>query len=319
MGGPECPHSEDTTQELLDPGCKEFILRNIKPLHSLSRFSKLRWCRLLWSPPVENKDLFITNIEVHGCWCSGDARRPYFNSNDTGLVVPEYSAPHGNAEWCPLWVFGRNWCVTNKLHHVWGLWYQKQVSQAGISNGILQYFVGCNYLSLPVIRELFRESATTEHDILICICLKKFAITFHWCLLLVSECKQIQKGLVPMILTHWGRVTHICIGKQTIIGSNNGLSPERRQAITWTNAGILLIGPLGTNFSEILIEIQTFSLKEIHLKMSSAKCYSFRLGLNVLMILLPRYGAFDLGLAVSVPLPIVTGIFVLLWFQSRLT
>ena len=36
-------------------------------------------------------------------------------------------------------------------------------------------------------------------------------------------------------------------------------------------------------------------------------------------LLLPRYGAFDLGLAVSVPLPIVTGIFVLLWFQSRLT
>ena len=33
----------------------------------------------------------------------------------------------------------------------------------------------------------------------------------------------------------------------------------------------------------------------------------------------PVYGAFDLGLAESVPLPIVTGIFVLLWFQSRLT
>ena len=52
-------------------------------------------------------------------------------------------------------------------------------------------------------------------------------------------------------LTHWGRVTHICVGKLTIIGSDNGLSPERRQAIIWTNAGILLIGPLGTNFSEI--------------------------------------------------------------------
>ena len=38
-----------------------------------------------------------------------------------------------------------------------------------------------------------------------------------------------------------------------------------------------------------------------------------------LCLLLPRDGAFDLGLAVSVPLPIVTGIFVLLWFQSRLT
>ena len=81
-------------------------------------------------------------------------------------------------------------------------------------------------------------------------------------------------------LTHWCRVTHICVGKLTIIGQNNGLAPERRQAIIWTNAGILLIGPLGTNFSEISIEIRTFSLKKISLKISSAKC-SFRLGLNV--------------------------------------
>ena len=53
-------------------------------------------------------------------------------------------------------------------------------------------------------------------------------------------------------LTHWGRVTHICVGKLTIIGSDNGLSPGRRQAIIWTNAGIIepLIEPLGTNFSE---------------------------------------------------------------------
>ena len=43
---------------------------------------------------------------------------------------------------------------------------------------------------------------------------------------------------------------HIYISKLTIIGSNNGLSPVRRQAIIWTNAGILLIGPLGTNFYE---------------------------------------------------------------------
>ena len=46
----------------------------------------------------------------------------------------------------------------------------------------------------------------------------------------------------------------------TIIGSDNGLSPGRRQAIIWTNDGILLIGPLGTNFNEIVIGIQTFSL-----------------------------------------------------------
>ena len=57
------------------------------------------------------------------------------------------------------------------------------------------------------------------------------------------------------VLTHWGRVTYICVGNLTIIGSENGLSPARRQAIIWTNAGILLIGPLGTNFNEIIIEI----------------------------------------------------------------
>ena len=75
--------------------------------------------------------------------------------------------------------------------------------------------------------------------------------------------------------THWGRVTHICVGKLTTIGSDNGLSPGRRQAIIWTIAGILLIGPLGTNFSKILIGIQTFSFKKMHLKMSSAKWRPF--------------------------------------------
>ena len=83
-------------------------------------------------------------------------------------------------------------------------------------------------------------------------------------------------------LTHWGQVTHICVGKPTTIGSDNGLSPGRRQDIIWTIAGILLIGPLGTNFSEILIKIQTFSFKKMHLKMSSAKWRPFCLGLNVL-------------------------------------
>ena len=75
---------------------------------------------------------------------------------------------------------------------------------------------------------------------------------------------------------------HICICILTSIGSDNGLSPGRHQAIIWTNAGILLlIEPLGTNFSEILMRIQAFSLKKMHLKMSSAKWRPFCLGLNV--------------------------------------
>ena len=47
-------------------------------------------------------------------------------------------------------------------------------------------------------------------------------------------------------------MTHICVDNPTIIGSDNGMSPSRRQAIFWTNSGILLIGPLETNSSEIL-------------------------------------------------------------------
>ena len=79
------------------------------------------------------------------------------------------------------------------------------------------------------------------------------------------------KYIFVNMLTHWGRVTHTCVSKQTIIGLDNGLSPGRHKAIIWTNAGILLIQTLETNFSEILIEIYTFSLKKMHLEMWSGK------------------------------------------------
>ena len=79
------------------------------------------------------------------------------------------------------------------------------------------------------------------------------------------------------LLTHWGRVTHICVGNLIIVGSDNGLAQI-------TNAGILLIEPLETNFSEILIKIHTFIFNEMHLKTSSANRRPFCLGLNVLML-----------------------------------
>ena len=81
--------------------------------------------------------------------------------------------------------------------------------------------------------------------------------------------------------THWGRVTHICVGNLTIIGSDNGLSPGRRQTIIWTNDGIVLIGPLRTNFNENLMEILIFSFRKMRLKVSSAKWRPFCNGLNV--------------------------------------
>ena len=93
----------------------------------------------------------------------------------------------------------------------------------------------------------------------------------------------VTMGKRHMALTHWGWVTHMCVSKLTIIGSDNGLLPGQRQAIIWTNVGILLIIPLGTNFSEILIEIYTYSFKKMHLKISSRKWQPYYLGLHVLM------------------------------------
>ena len=55
------------------------------------------------------------------------------------------------------------------------------------------------------------------------------------------------------------------------IGSGNSLSPVWRQAITWTNACLLLIALPGTNFSEIQIWIRSISFKKMHLKLSSTK------------------------------------------------
>ena len=74
-------------------------------------------------------------------------------------------------------------------------------------------------------------------------------------------------------LTHWGRVMHTYVSKQTIIGLDNGLSPGWRQAIIWTNVGILSIGTLGTNFNDNYwnsnIFIQENALENIVCNMAS--------------------------------------------------
>ena len=99
-----------------------------------------------------------------------------------------------------------------------------------------------------------------------------------------NQSHQNKLQIIHFYLTHWGRVTRICVSDLTSIGSDNGLSPGRRQAIIRTNAGILLIRPLGTNFSEFVVEILIFSFKKVCLKESSAKRRPFCLGLNELIV-----------------------------------
>ena len=70
-------------------------------------------------------------------------------------------------------------------------------------------------------------------------------------------------------------MTYINVSKIIIIGSDNGLSPGRRQTIIWTNVAILLIEPFGIKVSDILIEINVFLLKKMHSEMLSAKWCPF--------------------------------------------
>ena len=118
---------------------------------------------------------------------------------------------------------------------------------------IYDHLVFAMVIPIPVSRHLYIESGP-------------------WCFMEVSN------------LTHWGRVTHICVSNLTIIGSDNGVSPGRRQAIIWTNAGILLIWTLVINFSEIFSEIHAFSFKKMHLRMSSVKWRPFCPGFDVLTV-----------------------------------
>ena len=146
----------------------------------------------------------------------------------------------------------------NKLHFIF---YPSPVSSHIFNFGIVNLI--CYVISDPHLLLLVPDHVITRPD------------DSHW----------ILQPRIPGVneLTHWGQVTHICVNKLSIIGSDSGASPGRRQALIGTSAGILLIGPLGTNFGEILIEIYTFSFKKMHLKMSSGKWLPFCLGLNVLI------------------------------------
>ena len=168
------------------------------------------------------------------------------------------------------------------------MWVLSLTVTAGVTNKkyrIIQkpYFHGIwsYYQTNPILVGLLHENGELCLSLAICHC--------NPCLLWQSNWfgMNVWQDL-EMCWTHWGRVTHICVNKQTIIVSDNGLSPGRRQAIIWNNVGLLLIEPLGTNSTEILIEIHTFSFKEMHLKLSSAKWRPCCLGLNVLTLLVSR-------------------------------
>ena len=152
--------------------------------------------------------------------------------------------------------------IFNKIRYSCELW-------------ICEYWVAKNSCRIVFSLPFMLVFPPNQTQFFVCLLLSICVISYRKSWAMLINIKAIFPDLGIPMLTHWGRVTHTCVGKLTTIGSDNGLSPGRRQAIIWTIAGILLIGPLGTNFSEILIGIQTFSFKKMHLKMLSAKWRPF--------------------------------------------
>ena len=82
--------------------------------------------------------------------------------------------------------------------------------------------------------------------------------------------------------THRSWVTYICVGNLTTIGSDKGLSPGQRQAITWTNVGILLIGPPRNKLQWNVYRNSYIFTQENSFEIVVCKWRPFCLGLNVL-------------------------------------
>ena len=78
------------------------------------------------------------------------------------------------------------------------------------------------------------------------------------CLTTEQVCVQINADCGYMYLTHHPWCGIYVSMNWVSIGLGNGLLPARHQAITWTNADLLSIGHLGTNFSEIRIKMHDF-------------------------------------------------------------
>ena len=96
-----------------------------------------------------------------------------------------------------------------------------------------------------------------------------------------------------------------------------GWSPGRRQAIIWTNAAILLIRTLGTNFSEKLIEIHISFFKKMHLKMSSGKWRPFCLGLKMSIDTVVVYRSYKMADTDTVSVPVHPSFIVDIFYVNK--
>ena len=212
---------------------------------------------------ANDKEQFITNTSTQTLLWSHQSGAWICNSKSHNIVGSNYlSIP-----WI-FWVQGSPKIdkITSFKHSHIAPRRKNHIYMTGMYGYLFHYEI--NFCIPSVLMWRVSTFHETVHDANMCFCYRASATTM----------------LINNLLTHWGWVTHTCISKLTIIDSDDGLSPGQRQAIIWTNAGIMLIGTSGTVFSDISIENHTFSFKKMHLKMLSAKWQPFCHILNVLSL-----------------------------------
>ena len=158
--------------------------------------------------------------------------------------------------------------------NLWWLYIISRTANYKVGHLFFKVFAIRYFETFPLLKETFSMADKISRNLTTIWMLKLH--TIRCCV------EQMLQWQTVCCLTHWGRVTHICVSNITTIGSDNDLSPGRRQVIIWTDDGILSIGPLGINISEILFRIQISPFKKMHLKMSYSKWRPFCFGLNVL-------------------------------------
>ena len=112
-------------------------------------------------------------------------------------------------------------------------------SQGAVKYAI-EHEIQCIWSPICYIHLSLQSTSRCNHFTVIIGCMA------HYNYAIIHPCSNLRLAMS----THLGRAAHICFNELTIIGSDNGLSPSRRRAIIWINDGMLLIGPLGTKFSE---------------------------------------------------------------------
>ena len=190
---------------------------------------------------------------------------------------------HSFGEWVNIWCFSNFCLLVNLYHEAFWLTYQ-YVKDTGIhamptseKNKVWldsHLWVNCfSWIGLiicvagnphpvkspshPVVTELW---VVSRGQVVVYICLLQSEC--HDTILGINLFSQIIPASATDFSVNPSPPSAAYSMNRVSIGSDNGLSPNRHQAIIWTSSGLLSIGPLGTNFSGILIKIKKLFVQE---------------------------------------------------------